>query len=159
MLDVSGAQLTVHPGIRLDYSTSTRDLCRSDPASSFPGRAVRGGCWVWNGAQQRRLWSAPLRGRPAPCPAGVLGIVRRDDSSQPPDSVPQGARMHWEGLLQPGASPATGADRQHGARILQARPSSERGQRGCREPQRSRIQEVPYLPARGMEELAEAKDI
>ena len=88
-------------------------------------------------------------------PRVCLGVVRRDYSSQSPHSVPQGARMRWESLLQPGASPGTGAGRRHRARILQARPSSDRGQRGCREPQRSRIQALPYLPARSMAKLAE----
>ena len=60
-------------------------------------------------------------------------------------SVPRGARMRWEGLLQPGASLGTGAGRRHRARILQARPSSDRGQCGDRKPQWPPLQALPHL--------------
>jgi hypothetical protein len=62
--------------------------------------------------------------------------------------------MRWEGLLQHGTSPGSEAGRQHGAQILQARPSSDRGQCRRREPQRSRIQALPNLSSGGMEGLA-----
>ena len=88
-------------------------------------------------------------------PRVCLGVVRRDYSSQSPHSVPQGARMRWESLLQPGASPGTGAARRHRARILQARPSSYRGQRGDRKPQWPPLQALPHLSPGGMEGLAE----
>ena len=132
------------------------DREQSEPYGARHGQPARM-LGVERGAQQGRVRSPPLRRRPAPRPAPVLGVVRKRHPSRPSGSFPQGAGMCREGVLQSGPSPVAGSGRPQRARILRARPPSHWGQCGRREPQRPRIQALPYLSPGSVAGLAKAE--